>query len=161
MYYNPFIVEAVQAVAAFSVFFSIGWSLVYTTLGSWFKVWLIHLKLVPSADMQKRYGPVIVSHIVYSVLFVNPWLLFGIIIYLGFNVDIGAIGWLIIAILYFWFLPLGTECLLLRVLPRWSRLKWLRYQPPLKRQILANLAVSFLVFGVTFAAGVICARTFH
>lgn len=159
MYYNPFIAEAVQAVAAFSVFFSIGWFVIYTTAGSWLKVWLIHLGLSVSADIPKRYGPVIVSHIVCSVLFVNPLLLAYIMGHLNAEVD-SVYLLLIIAILYFWLLPTGMDCLLLRLLPRWSRLKWLKYQPPLKRLILANLAVSFLVFAVMFAAGVICARTF-
>ena len=150
----------IRATAIFSVSFSVAWFVIYTTVGSWLKVRLIHLRLTPSIDVPKRYGPTIVSHILFSVLFVNPFILLYILCGLGTKVIISGTEWLVIAILYFWFLPLGTECLLLRVLPRWSRLKWLRYQPPLKRLILANLAVSFLVFGVAFAAGVICARIF-
>ena len=151
--------ELAAAIAIFTWVFVIGWFVIYTTVGSWLKVRLIHLRLTPSVDVPKRYGPVIVSHIVYSILFVNPWLILCLLWCLTAEVNIVFLL-LMIAILYFWFLSLGTECLLLRVLPKWPRLKWLRYQPPLKRLILANLAVSFLVFGVMSAAGVICARIF-
>lgn len=79
---------AIGATIMFFIIFSIGWFVVYVTLGCWLKVWLIHLRLDSSSGIGKRYGPVIVSHIFYSVLFVNPWILF----YSGWDLDIGSAG---------------------------------------------------------------------
>lgn len=142
----------------FSVLFSIAWFVIYSTVGSWLKVQLTHLRLDPSVGIPKRYGPVIVSHMICSVLFVNPF----VILYLFWSsssiLDIPLLR-LIIAIVYFWVVPVGTDLLIMRLLPRWSRLKWLKYRPPLKRLVMANLAVSVLAFAVASATGIIFVRT--
>jgi hypothetical protein len=85
------IAELAAAVAIFSLVFGIGRFVIYTTAGSWLKVRLIHLRLSVSADIPKRYGPVIVSHIEYSVLFVNPWLIF----YLMWSLN-AEVEWLLV-----------------------------------------------------------------
>lgn len=150
--------ELIYALSIFSLSFSIGWFVIYTTVGSWLKVRLVRIRLDPSADIPKRYGPVIVSHILSSLLFVNPLILFLIICFLNFKADISGIFCFIVAILYLWLLPLGTDCLVTRLLPKWSRLKWFEYRPSLKRLTLANLVVSTLAFAVAFPTSVICAR---
>lgn len=138
------------AAAIFAVLFSIGWSIFYTTLGSWLKIRLIHLKLL-STELPRRYGPVIVSHIIFSLIFVNPWLIFYII---GDSDNLPGPDylWLIPTILYLWLPSVAIDCLLLRLLPKWQRLKWLKYNPPLKRLVFANLAASLVTFGTTFGS---------
>jgi len=147
----------INAFSIFSLSFSIGWFVIYATVGSWLKVRLIHFKQDPAIDVPKRYGPVIVSHILCSLLFVNPWLLFYILLCLNAQVKSGYLL-LTIAVLYFLTLPIGTDCLVTRFLPKWSRLKWFEYRPSLKRLTLANLVVSTLAFAVAFPTSVICAR---
>ncbi len=140
------------------ILFCIAWFIIYTTLGSWLKVRLIHIRLAPSAGIPRRYGPVILSHILYSILFVNPVTLDYVARWLDTEANINGLQWLSIVILYFWLLPVGTDCLcfgLLRLLPSWSVLKRLKYQPPLKHLTLANLAVSSLAFVLIFGTAAV------
>lgn len=148
----------IYATIIFSVSLSIAWFVIYTTAGSWLKVRLIHIRLDPSFGIPKRYGSMIVSHILCSVLFVNPFIILCILSPFLSKPDIQFLL-LIIAIAYFWLVPLGTDCLIERVLPRWSRLRWFEYRPPLKRLVLANLA-NLAVGSLAFAVGVVCTRIF-
>jgi hypothetical protein len=151
-------VAIVLLIFAFLVLFCIAWFVIYTTLGSWLKVRLIHIRLAPSAGIPRRYGPVILSHILYSILFVNPVTLDYVARWLDTEANINGFQWLSVVILYFWLLPVGTDCLcfsLLRLLPSWSALKRLKYRPPLKRLTLANLAVSSLGFVLIFGTAAV------
>jgi hypothetical protein len=149
--------ELLGAIAIFSLLFSVSWFVTYTTAGSWLKVRLIHFKADPAIDVPRRYGPVIVSHILSSVLFVNPWLLFYMLFYLNAKVNNGYLL-LTISILYFLAFGTGTDCLVTRLLPKWSGLKWLEYRPPIKRSAAANLVVSIMTLAVAFTTSLICAR---
>jgi len=118
------------------------------------KVQLFHLKLAPSPELPRRYGPVIVSHIISFLIFVNPCLVFCIyiIIMLLSSGPSPGFGYLALTLipLYLWLTSVATDCLVLGLLPKWHRLSWLKYKPPLKRLLLANLAANLASFGAMF-----------
>jgi hypothetical protein len=153
-----FTADILGAIVKFAIFFSICWGIFYTTFGSWLKVRLIHLKLAPSPELLRRYRPVIVSHIISCLIFVNPCAVFYI-----YYIDLMLMLWffniipgrgcylaLTLILLYFWLTSVATDCLVLRLLPKWHRMNWLKYKPPLKRLLLANLAANLASLGAIF-----------
>lgn len=144
-------VMIIGAVIKFSVWFSIGWFLCYVVAGSWLKVKLVRLKLHTPDEIPKRYGPAALSHILFSVLFVNPWVLFVVLMYVraGDNLD-SILRILVVIAVYLWPFSTGMDYLVMRLLPKWSRLKRLRYVVGFKRLALANLVVVLAATGAGF-----------
>jgi len=140
------IVEAIVERFVQLAWFSCGWFLAYAILGPWFKVKLVHLghrKDLPSA---RRFGPVYISHILFSVFLVNPYTMLVVSRKLDDVIESKMLG-IILVIVHFWILSIALECLLLRVIARWKRLKWFQWRPPLKRVIPVSLFLITLGFG--------------
>ena len=139
------------------LFFSLGWFVCYCFICPWIKIWLIGRK---KADLQEiRKMPVFISHLVFSLIFVNPYILFHLWIdYVGF-----FFCWLefkipyvfvLIALaasfsLYFVLLPVVFDCLLQK-LP--LRLKFFHLKPqlPLRKYITAALPLSAFSFFASY-----------
>ena len=133
------------------IWFSCGWFLVYVILGSWFKVRLVHLRIGRDSQSNKRVGPVFISHLLFSLVLVNPYTL----LILGLKVDNLFNSWIwsiVLLVLYLGVFPIIWECLLLRFVSRWKRLKWLQWRPPLKRVVLVSLLLSMVSFGAGYGA---------
>jgi outer membrane protein assembly factor BamB len=144
--------KAIDAAFCRFIWFSCAWFLVYAIFGPWLKVKLIHLghgKNLPSA---RRFGPVYISHILFSVLLVNPFIMLILALKFSDIVD-SEILFTFLKVVYFWMLSLLLECLLLRVVGRWRILRWFQWRPPLRRVIPVSLALSTLAFGAG-AAGI-------
>jgi len=66
------------------LFFSLGWFVCYCFICPWIKIWLIDRK---KDDLQQKTHkmPVFISHLLFSLIFVNPYILFHLWIgYVGF-----------------------------------------------------------------------------
>ena len=144
--------KAIAEVFAKLTWFSCGWFLVYAILGPWFKVKLVHLRTAEGLPSARRFGPVFVSHILFSIALVNPYTM--LVIASKFENMVDSRIWVIfLIIVYFWILSVVLECLLLRVVARWRRLRWFQWRPPLRRVVPVSLLLSALGFG-TGSAGV-------
>lgn len=139
------ILEALDEAFNKLLWFSCGWFVVYALIGPWLKIKLVNLtgKDLPSVN---RFGPVFISHILFSAALVNPYTM--LLVTFKFNNILSETSWRIfLTILYFWILALALECLLLRIFARWRRLKWFQWHPPLKRVVPVSLLLSILGFG--------------
>lgn len=144
------LIKAITKAFVTFTWFSCGWFLVYAILGPWFKVKLIHLKAAKSLPSARRFGPVFVSHILFSIVLVNPYTMLVVSFNLGDIVD-STIWKNLLIIVYFWVFSIVLECLLLRVLARWRRLRWFQWRPPLRRAIPVSLLISTFGFGAGLA----------
>jgi ankyrin repeat protein len=140
------ILEAIAEAFAKLTWFSCGWFLVYAILGPWFKVKLVHLRTAEGLPSARRFGPVFVSHILFSIALVNPFIMLVIAYKLENMVDSRILD-IFLIIIYFWILSLLLECLFLRVVARWKRLRWFQWRPPLKVVVTVSLLLSALGFG--------------
>ncbi len=140
-----------EAFVVMLMWFSCGWFLSYVILGSWIKVKLVHLRIGRDLQTNKRVVPVFISHLLFSLVLVNPFTL----LVLSFKVDDifnSRIWGVVLLVLYLGLLPIIWECLLLRFVSRWKGLKWLQWKPPLKRVVLVSLLLSMLSFGAGYGA---------
>jgi outer membrane protein assembly factor BamB len=145
------IAEAMAKLFAKLVWFSCFWFLVYAAVGPWLKVRLVNLRAGEDLPSARRFGPVFVSHILFSAAFINPLTMF--VIAVKFNDVVNSKIWRIfLIVVYFWVLSLTLECLLLRVVARWKRLRWFQWRPPLRRTVLVSLLLCTLGFGAGSAA---------
>ena len=149
-----FVIARIMAEAFVTlIWFSCGWFLIYAVLGSWLKVKLVDLNTDKNLRSVRRFGPVYVSHILFSLVFVNPFTIMMMVVWLmelGFNPQskVSEISSQIFLIsVYLWILAAVWEYLLLRVVPRWKRLQWCQWCPPLKKVVPVGLLVSTLGFG--------------
>lgn len=134
--------------------FSLGWFVTYTTLGVWLKLKLTHIGTDHSATTAIRLAPLILAHILYSAIFMNPWVQFSVVIATDTilkdsNVQLWmvALGY---GLIFSWFLPLGFDFIFLRAIPRWEMPKWLRWNPPLAKTSLATLVSGLISFGAGY-----------
>jgi len=143
------IAEAIAELFVKLSWFSCCWFVVYAVIGSWLKVKLVHLRIGKELPSDRRLGPVLISHILFSAALVNPYTMIGII----FEVDVPdtRIWNIVLIIVYFWVFAVVFECLLLRVLARWRKLRWLQWRPPLKRVLIVSVLLSTLGFGAGVA----------
>jgi len=132
--------------------FSCGWFLVYVILGPWAKVKLVHLRIGRDLPSNKRVKPVFISHLLFSLVLVNPYILFMLIFKIIDEEFISRSWAIVLLIFYLGVLPIACECLLLRFISRWKRLRWLQWRPPLKRVVLVSLLLSMFSFGVGYGA---------
>lgn len=140
-----------EAFVVMLTWFSCGWFLSYVILGPWLKVRLVHLRMGRDLQSNKRIVPVFISHLLFSLVLVNPFTL----LVLSFKVDVifnSRIWGVVLLVLYLGLLPIIWECLLLRFISRWKGLKWLQWKPPLKRVVLVSLLLSMLSFGSGYGA---------
>jgi hypothetical protein len=122
------------------VYLSIVFVIIYVIFGSWIKVLLVNLKRDNIHSADKRVLPVLISHILFSIIFIHP-----LIIYLLCCLIPNSV-WLLFICGYFTILPTAFNLFFLRVLPRFKILRWLSWTPPLKRVIVFNLIIAFLSF---------------
>ena len=71
----------------------------YTTIGSFLKVRIVRMKIGRSLGTSQRYGPIIVSNALYSLIFVNPWVLLNLD-----NLDISMAQFLLFVVPLIFFL---------------------------------------------------------
>lgn len=142
------IAEAMEELFVQLTWFSCGWFLFYTILGPWLKVRLVHLRTGKDLPSARRFGPVFVSHILFSAALVNPVTMFMVSTMFGDILD-SRIWDIFLIVVYFCILSLVLECLLLRIAGRWRRLRWFQWRPPLRRVV----PVSLLLIALGFSAG--------
>ncbi|MBW2596393.1 MAG: PQQ-binding-like beta-propeller repeat protein [Deltaproteobacteria bacterium] len=140
------IAEAMAELFVKLTWFSCGWFLFYAILGPWLKVRLVHLGTGKDLLSARRFGPVFVSHILFSAALVNPLTMLVVADKFG-DVMNSNIWDIFLIVVYFWILSLVLECLLLRVVGRWRRLRWFQWRPPLRRVVPTSLLLSVLGFG--------------
>lgn len=132
------------------VWFSVGWLFVYSIIGPWLKVKLVHWRVAGSSLTTRRVGPVYFSHLLFSLLLVNPYTLIWAV-FLCEDID-SAIAIFLLYFAYFFVLPQVCELLCLRLLPRWwGKASWFAWQPPLKRTVWVGFLISTLAFAAAFA----------
>ena len=125
--------------------FGSGWFVVYALLGPWLKVRLIRWRSTQSGSAHLRSGPIYVAHILFSLAFVNPYTLLAIGLRLDSAIDSSALE-AVLGGSYLIILPSLWEYLLLRVIPRWNKLRWLRWTAPLKRAVPCSVFINILGF---------------
>jgi len=153
--YTMFIIaEAIAKAFIKFAWFSCGWFLVYAILGPWFKVKLIHLRIGEISPSTRRFGPVFVSHILFSIILVNPYTMLLLVLKFEDMIDSKILSILLVFI-YFWILSIALECLFLRVASRWRMLRWFQWQPLLRRVIPVSLLISTLGFGAGLASALL------
>ena len=123
--------------------FGCGWFVVYAIVGPWLKGRLIRWRSARKGPAHLRSGPVYVSHIVFSVAFVNPYTLLAVVLRLKGIIDSPILEAILFGS-YLILLPMMYEYILLRVMPRWHRLRWLNWPAPLKRAVPCSLLISIL-----------------
>ena len=133
------------------LWFSCGWFFVYVILGPWIKVKLVNLRIGGDLRKNKRLVPVFISHLLFSLVLVNPFTLLIVGLTGGYIFNYRIWG-VVLIVLYLGLLPILWECLLLRFISRWKGLKWLWWKPPLKRVVLVSLLLSMLSFGSGYGA---------
>jgi len=147
------IAEAVYKLFIMSIWFSCGWFLFYVILGPWFQVRLSCFKAQNIFSHEKRIGPVFLSHLIFSVLFVNPYVLVWLAwklndIFYGDSIFLGILA----SIVYFSVLPIAFDLLILQLISRWSKLRWFRWTLSLKRVIPVGLMFCLIAFGAGFVS---------
>ena len=140
----PFI--GIDALFNIFIWFSFGWFFVYVILGSWFKVKLVNLRMRGDLRTNKRLVPVFISHLLFSLLLVNPFTIL-VVISIGENISDSTIWGIVLLILYLGLLPIIWECFLLRYVSRLKGLRWLQWKPPLIRVVLVSLFLSIISYG--------------
>ena len=61
-----------------------------------------------------------------------------------------------VGIVYFWAIPLLVDGLLFYGLARWRRFRWLGWNPPVTRLMVAKAIVCALAFGAAWALAYFC-----
>ena len=131
--------------------FSCGWFFVYVILGSWFKVKLVNLRMKGDLRTNKRLLPVFISHLLFSLVLVNPFtILVGLIVIWEIDYIFDSQIFRILLILYFGLLPIICERLFFRFICRLKWFRWLQWKPPLIRVIFVSLLLSFISFIVGY-----------
>jgi hypothetical protein len=167
---------AAEMVRKLSWCFSVTWAVLYITAGSWAKVRYRNPKVRPEKAINKRYGPAVVSHALFSIVFANPFCIFYLVWSLGDVLDEAAplmnlsristslpatygfldsmvVGTFHLMVLwaYFVLFSLLTDLLLLRMSAPVRLLKWLVYKSDLIRWILVHLVTTMLLLVVVNA----------
>ena len=140
---------AAIAVAGVAMYWSFAaWFVVYTTVGAWLKVRLTIGGKGRASDAGSRLAPVMLCHVLYSIVFANPYTFFAIADTLIPEdlPDHDAVT-IIYLVSYFWLLPMGIDSLLIRAARRWECLRWFRCSQTRGRAVLANLVASLTAFG--------------
>ena len=115
------------------------WFIVYVLLGSLVKVGLIRFMNKDLEPRSRRFWPVFLSHILYSIIFVNFYTLWILDHLTNYRID-KIPTWLILLI-YLIILPVMLDILFLRIIPRMKLFKWLLWTPPLKQVIIINVVI--------------------
>lgn len=154
------VAEVVGAFFIFAVAFSICWFITHNTFSLWFKYRLLRLGLPPAINRSSMVRSILISHVAYSILFMNPFVVFVVVNFL--NAQTTGTGSLVLGLsvvtLCLWFLSLGMDCLLQRLLSKWQRLAWLDYHSSLSRLAIVNLGVLLLSLVVASTVGIVAAR---
>lgn len=146
------IAEAIARLFQIAIWFSCGWFLFYVITGPWFQVRLSCLKAQGISPHEKRKWPIFVSHLIFSILFVNPFVLVWLAWNLG-NDFFNSILLCILAItIYFIILPISVDLFMLRLMSRWNKLRWFRWTIPLKRVIPVCFALCLIAFGAGYVS---------
>jgi len=165
-----------EALWRFSLCFSILWTVLYITGGSWAKVGYRNLGASPESALEKRYGPVVLSHTLFSVVFVNPVCIFHLLwtasdlavaaarlenlpgMFAGLGVKYSAIQpviegtfSLVVVLAYFLLFSLITDVVVMRMSARVRCLKRLAYKGDLLRWTLVHSVTLLLLFLLTGA----------
>ena len=128
----------------FAVAFSICWFIAHNTFSLWLKYRLLRLGLPPAINRSLMLRSILISHVAYSLLFMNPFVVFVVVNFLNTQTTGSMVLRLLIVTLCLWLLSLGMDCLLQRLLSKWKRLSWLDYHPSLSRLAIVNLGVLLL-----------------
>jgi outer membrane protein assembly factor BamB len=137
------IVEIVGEAFAMLIWFSCGWFVVYALLGPWLKIRLIRWGSHGSLARNTRIGPVYISHALFSLALMNPYVLLTPVFKLDTVVD-SPVWRMVLRACYVLLLPIAWDYLLLRLVPLWSKLRWLRCQAPLKRVVPVSMLISII-----------------
>ena len=130
------------------LFFGLGWFLFYGLIGSWLKV-----KLATNKNSQdRRFGPVFVSHIVFSMIMVNPYITKYIFYYFTGYSDFNLAGSYLFVGCYFTLLPLVLELISMRLIARLKWFKWFLWRPELKKVVPISLLTSLIGLGGGYLA---------
>ena len=114
-----FLAAAIAAAFQFSMILSITWFLLYAGVGTWIKG-----RVCVPENTKKKYRRWIIPHLLFSVIFMNPWA-----VCLGYwrLMDTGPLPeWLffIVLFVYAWFFLLFTDWLCINIL---SKIRILRF----------------------------------
>ena len=120
-YYHVFAhIELVAAVFRFSVIFSLTWLPLYVVIGTWVKGQFSVLE-----ETDNRYKPIFASHLLFSVLFMNPWVVLIVLMKLNSLDFLSTAFFCIIPFLYVWLLSVTIDFMSMRILSKWKRLLWM------------------------------------
>ena len=146
--YNIFLhVEFLATVFRFSVIFSLTWLPLYVVIGTWVKGQFS----VPE-ETENRYKPIFASHLLFSVLFMNPWVMLIVLMKLNSLGFLSTVFFCIIPFLYVWLFSVTIDFVSMRILPKWKRLTWMAYKPSVGRYIWIQTAL--VLAGVLLGYGV-------
>ncbi|MCU0913996.1 MAG: PQQ-binding-like beta-propeller repeat protein [Planctomycetes bacterium] len=123
--------------------FSGGWFVVYALLAPWLQTRLLHWRAADNPALDTRMGPVYVSHILFSLVLMNPCLLLLLVFQLD-RITESDVRRLILGACYVLLLPLAWDDLVLGFLGRWRWLRWLRCRAPFRRVVPTSLLISAL-----------------
>jgi hypothetical protein len=167
---------AAEFVWKYSLGFSAAWAVLYLTVGTWAKVRYGTPKHKSDAAGSRRYGPIVVSHALFTIAFANPFCLFVLIWKAGDTVsdmvpfmDLSRISstlaksnqiiesasiatfQLMFMGVYFVLLSWLTDLLVLHVAARVRWLRWLGCRTNSARWLLTHIATTLLLLLVVCA----------
>jgi hypothetical protein len=139
---------AMMELGRFIINLSYIWFIVYVLSGSLVKVGLIRFMNKDLEPRSRRFWPVFLAHFIFSILFVNPYTLFGIVGNLMSisSARLATIINLLFPLIYFIVLPVMLDILFLRIIPRIKLFRWLLWTPPLKQVIIINVVICLVSF---------------
>lgn len=127
---------------AFSVA-SLAWFVVYVVFGCWLR-WYVARRY---SGAVQRMAPLAVSHAVFSILFINPYMLMFSIMMASEAKSV--LVEVILNIVYLGLIPIMLDTLLTRWLPRGRLFHWLRWDAPVAPDLVA-LIIALLLSTVAF-----------
>jgi|GEM_PF-3257501 len=132
----------VNAFYIFLTYTSICWLICYSIFGTWLKVKLIRKFSCQNNKEELLYKPVIISNIAYSILFINPFMLFVAFCF----------GWWFIVLILI--MGIILENFLWRTISNLKYFHFLRWRPSWKKAVLISIFVHiftiFATFGLTY-----------
>ncbi len=136
-----------EAIKKSSVIFSLTWLMFYVFIGTWIKGYYSVIKTT-----ERKYKPLLISHLLFSLVFLNPWVI-AIILW-----NIGSLswlpGWLVCLILYLciWLFSILVDLISIHYLPKWKYFNWMASKVLKKRYIWIQSAL--VIAGILLGSGV-------
>ena len=121
------------------VWFFAGWMLAYVAAGSLLKVWLVRGRAGGNDANAIRIGPVFFSHLIYSLVFLNPYVLLYASWELGSEI-LFICGLIAVCFVF----PVTLEFIQLRFLSKWKWFRWFGWKGSIVRILAANVLIGLL-----------------